>query len=198
MPQKEIHCSAFGGTNCIASGTIFDVAEKAKKIMDKGHPSSVIIFDDVTSEIVEIDFRGTLDEVMDRLKQTFHKDPAENEPEKDRKSRGPGRPKLGVVSREVTLLPRHWEWLSSQPGGASVALRKLVEEARHANRDKDRIRNAKESVYRFMSSMAGNLPGYEEALRALYKDNPERLKELIANWPEDIRNHTAKIAKAAF
>ncbi|MFY0534142.1 DUF2239 family protein [Nannocystis pusilla] len=31
---------------------------------------------------------------------------------------GPGRPKLGVVSREVSLLPRHWEWLERQPSGS--------------------------------------------------------------------------------
>ena len=197
MPQKEINCSAFDGSRCIASGKLVDVVKKIKEIMNPDQQPAAILFDNATSEIIEIDFRGTLDEVLERLKQSIYGDASDPEPEAQ-KPRGPGRPKLGVVSKEVTLLPRHWEWLSSQPGGASVALRKLVDEARHANRDKDRIRNAKESVYRFMSAMAGNLPGYEEALRALYADNPEKLKVLIAEWPEDIRNHTAEIAKAAF
>ena len=88
--------------------------------------------------------------------------------------RGRGRPKLGVVAREVTLLPRHWDWLNSQSGGASVALRKLVEAARLAGDDKDRTRHAQEAAYRFMTALAGNLPGYEEATRALYAADPAR------------------------
>ena len=82
--------------------------------------------------------------------------------------RGPGRPKLGVVAREITLLPRHWDWLAQQKGGASVAIRKLVDEARRVNEDGDRIRLAQEAAYRFMSAMAGNRPHYEEAIRALF------------------------------
>ncbi len=74
--------------------------------------------------------------------------------------RGRGRPKLGVVAREVTLLPRHWDWLNAQPGGASVALRKLVEQARRANGDADRARAAREAAYHFMSAMAGDLPAF--------------------------------------
>ncbi|MGB6081560.1 MAG: DUF2239 family protein, partial [Xanthobacteraceae bacterium] len=103
-------------------------------------------------------------------------------------------PKLGVVAREVTLLPRHWDWLSMQPGGASVALRKLVEEARRRNGDHDRARMARDAAYHFMSTMAGNLPGFEEASRALFASDRHRFAELIASWPPDIRDHIVKLA----
>jgi hypothetical protein len=103
---------------------------------------------------------------------------------------------LGVVAREVTLLPRHWDWLNSQPGGASVALRKLVELARRTSGDRDRVRAAQESAYSFMSAIAGNLPGFEEATRALFAYDRRRFSELIASWPEDIRDYAIKLAFA--
>ncbi len=163
--------------------------------MRRGERAPVLIFDDVTSEQIELDLRGTPEEVLRRLAETSRKGTpaaasAGSEPEVPR---GPGRPKLGVVAREVTLLPRHWDWLSGQPGGASVALRKLVEEARRANEGKDRLRRSQEATYRFMSAMAGNLPGFEEATRALFANNPERLEERIRNWPTDIRTHVMRL-----
>jgi hypothetical protein len=108
--------------------------------------------------------------------------------------RGRGRPKLGVVAREITLLPRHWEWLGAQPGGASVALRKLVEAARRSSGDLDRSRAARDAAYHFMSAMAGNLPGFEEASRALFADDRRRFVGLIAGWPGDVRDHIVKLA----
>jgi hypothetical protein len=112
-------------------------------------------------------------------------------------SRGPGRPKLGVVAREVTLLPRHWEWLARQTGGASVALRKLVEEARRTGEVGHRVRQAQEAAYRFMSVMAGNRPNYEEAIRALFAGEASRFEKLIAEWPADVRRHAARLAQGA-
>src|SRR5258708_12420970 len=106
-----------------------------------------------------------------------------------REPRGRGRPKLGVVAREVTLLPRHWEWLGTQPGGASVALRKLVEEARRSSGDRDRSRAARDAAYHFMSTMAGNLPGFEQPSRAFFPDDRPPFVRLIAGWPADIRDH---------
>jgi hypothetical protein len=105
------------------------------------------------------------------------------------KVRAPGRPKLGVTAREVTLMPRHWDWLGAQPGGASVALRKLVERALRANGDEDRIRQVREAAYRFMTAMAGDAPGYEEALRALFAGDHSRLRRIVAKWPADVREH---------
>jgi uncharacterized protein len=185
--------TAFEGTHCIASGDLQQVALKTKEVIDRGERAPVLIFDDLTSELVEVDFRGTADDVLRRLTPTTST-PAP-EPEAPRR---PGRPKLGVVAREVTLLPRHWDWLNSQPGGASVALRKLVEEARRTNQGKDRIRRAQEAAYRFVSAMAGNEPGFEEAIRALFAGDRGRFEEWIGPWPADIRDHAKKLAIAAF
>jgi len=115
----------------------------------------------------------------------------------DQTVRRRGRPKLGVISREVTLLPRHWEWLAAQPGGASVALRKLVESARLSNTDRDSRRKAQERAYHFMLALGGDLPGYEEATRALFADDTEALKTHIAGWPDDVRTHALKLATDA-
>ena len=112
--------------------------------------------------------------------------------------RGPGRPRLGVVAREVTLLPRHWEWLGTQPGGASAALRRLVESARRDGAGKDRVRAAQESAYRFMLAVAGNEPGFEEATRALFAGHAARFGECLAAWPPDVRAHALRVSAAAF
>ena len=111
--------------------------------------------------------------------------------------RGPGRPKLGVVPREVTLLPRHWDWLGSQPGGASVSLRKLVEKALRASAEPDRLREATESAYRFMHALAGNEAGFEEASRALFAGELARLQAEVANWPPEVRSHLLDLASRA-
>jgi hypothetical protein len=189
--RAPTRCTAFEGSRQIASGELSKVALKTKKIIDKGEQAPVLIFDDVTSEQIEVDFRGTAEEVLERLEAMpsagAAADPAGEMP------RGPGRPPLGVVGREVTLLPRHWDWLNRQPGGASVALRKLVEEARHVHKSRDRVRRSQEAAYRFMSTMAGNLPGFEEATRALFAREPERFEALIRGWPKDIRKHLVRL-----
>jgi hypothetical protein len=186
-------CTAFTGTRRIASGLIADVALAAKPVADRGE--SVLIFDDATAQPVEIDFRGSAADLRDRLAQRGDAQPRqESAPVAPETPRGPGRPKLGVVAREVTLLPRHWDWLAHQPGGASVALRKLVEDARRTGGDKDRVRRAREVAYRFMSAMAGDLPNFEEAARALFAGDGGRFYPLVAAWPEDIRDHTVKLA----
>jgi hypothetical protein len=187
----QTYCTAFEGGRCIAAGELADVALKAKAAVDKGE--QVLIFDDATSEAIEIDFRGTAEDVVRRLTKSDGQQTAL----RPDLPRGPGRPKLGVVAREVTLLPRHWEWLSAQPGGASVALRKLVEEARRANAGKDRVRQSQEAAYRFMSAMAGDRPAFEEASRALFAGQRERFDQLIDAWPRDIRDHARKLAAEA-
>ena len=186
---RQTQCTAFRGARCIAAGELADVALKAKAAIDKGE--QVMIFDDATSESIEVDFRGSAEEVLRRLAQTEGNQATPDGP------RGPGRPKLGVVAREITLLPRHWDWLNAQPGGASVALRKLVEEARRANGGKDRVRQSQEAAYRFMSVMAGNRPGFEEATRALFAGHRDRFDQLIAPWPKDVRHHARKLAADA-
>jgi hypothetical protein len=177
-----------------------EVAGKVKAIIDRGEQASVLIFDDLTSELIEVDFRGAMEDVLKRLEKPAASVASATAPSAPDQGapRGPGRPRLGVVAREVTLLPRHWDWLNSQPGGASVALRKLVEEARRVNRGKDKVRRSQEAAYRFMSAMAGDLPGFEEAARALFAGNPERFNDLVASWPVDIRDHARKLSEAAF
>jgi uncharacterized protein len=188
-------CTAFLGERCVASGTILEVAKEIKRTLGEIEQGSVLIFDDSTSELVEVDFRGTLKDVLRKLDQPEASAPPD---QNDDRQRGPGRPKLGVVSREISLLPRHWDWLNAQPGGASVALRKLVEEARRIYRDRDRVRRSQEVAYRFMSAMAGNMPGFEEATRALFAGNLERFESLIDPWPADIRDHARKLSSSAF
>lgn len=186
---------AFAKSKCIASGEPREVAIAIKNYADAHPTSSILVFDAITSVPVEIDLRGSVSAVLKRLpvpeKQKVPAETAQQIPA------GPGRPKLGVVAREVTLLPRHWEWLAAQPGGASVALRKLVDQARRASADVDRVRQAQEAAYRFMSAMAGNEPGYEEATRALFARDLDRLRECIAKWSRDVRNHALTLAEAA-
>ncbi len=109
----------------------------------------------------------------------------------------PGRPKLGVIAREVTLLPGQWDWLDEQPGGASAALRRLVYEAKRSSQGKDRARRSQEAVYRFMTTMAGNFPGFEEALRAFYRRDHQRFGSLVERWPKDVRRHVKKLVAVA-
>ena len=197
--RPPTRCIAFAGARRIAAGELAEVAVKAKEAIDRGAREPVLLFDDATSEPIDLDFRGTPADLLKRLARSARPPAAGGAaalPEKDT-PRGPGRPKLGVVAREVTLLPRHWAWLTEQPGGASVALRKLVEQARRDNDGRDRIRRAQESAYRFMSAMAGDRRGFEEATRALFAGDRARFDRLVKPWPTDIRNHAKKLAAAA-
>jgi hypothetical protein len=183
-------CVAFEGSRLIASGTLADVALKAKEVFNRDRWASVLILDAATSELVEMDLGGTADDVRKSRAEA-------PQAEEAALPRGPGRPKLGVVAREVTLLPRHWEWLGRQPGGASVALRKLVEEARRSDGGRDRVRQSQEAAYRFMSAVAGNLPGFEEATRALFAGDRRRFDELVEPWPAGARDHARTLAVVA-
>ncbi|MGV2289326.1 DUF2239 family protein [Trinickia sp. YCB016] len=190
--------TSFDGYRRVASGSLLTVALAVRRLLDAGAAGPVLIFDDSTGRSIDIDTRGTDAELEARFAaqaeadveaQTVPEDAPPEEP------RGRGRPKLGVVAREVTLLPRHWEWLAAQPGGASVVLRKLVDEARRTNGDRDRVRKAQERAYHFMSAMAGDFPGFEEASRALFANDEPRFSELIAGWPVDVREYAAQLAK---
>jgi uncharacterized protein len=195
-PELVASYTAFDGDRCFASGDLRDVARAAKQALDRDKDASILVFDSQTSGPIDIDFRGSTDDVLARLPD-IPRVPAKEDVAKSA-PRGPGRPKLGVVAREVTLLPRHWEWLAEQRGGASVALRRLVDQARRSGEDKDLIRLAQEAAYRFMSAMAGNKPHYEDAIRALFAGDSARFEKLIAEWPADVRRHAAKLARSAF
>jgi hypothetical protein len=199
-PALETTYIAFDADRRIASGDLLKVARSAKMVRDRRPDAPVLIFDDATSAPLELDFRGSVEEVLQRLSGAANGGTAHEtaSPDATAAARGPGRPKLGVVAREITLLPRHWEWLAQQPGGASVTIRKLVEEARRAHAGSDRLRLAQEAAYRFMSVMAGNKPHYEEAIRALFASDAMAFKGWIGGWPDDIRGHALELAGRAF
>ncbi|MDO8770009.1 MAG: DUF2239 family protein [Burkholderiaceae bacterium] len=212
MVCAKTPCTAFAGSRCIATGVLQDVALMAKNAIDDATLNSsaapVLIFNDATSEVIELDWRGSVAEFQARLAQlpasdtdtsaSPNQEASLSDDEQANVTKGPGRPKLGVVAREVTLLPRHWEWLASQTGGASVALRKLVEVARRTSAVKDRVQRASAVGYKFMSTMAGHEPGFEEASRALFAGDQAGFEAVTATWPLDVQAHLKKLLADAF
>ncbi len=182
-------CTAFAGHARLATGSLTEVALAAKAAIDRGDSSALLIFDDASSRQVEIDFRGTPAQVMARLGERFPGAADEAEAEGHAAPRRAGRPKLGVVGREVTLLPRHWDWLAEQPGGASVAIRRLIDSERKSSEFKLLARKAKEITYRFMHAIAGDFPHFEDASRALFAGDRETFARNTEDWPADIRDH---------
>ena len=191
MPDLSLRCTAFAGCDRIASGELRHVALKARSAAAAGR--RVLVFEDANGRQLELPLELPEGELLRWLAAPLAT-PAPATPP----ARGPGRPKLGVVAREVTLLPRHWDWLAAQPGGASVTLRKLVEDARRASANGDRRRHAQEAAYRFLHVLAGDLPGYEDATRALFAGDFARYEECMATWPEDVREHASLLAADAF
>lgn len=207
MRYATFEYTAFVGHRHIASGNLMEVAVKAKEQVDRGENGLITVFHNETGNLIDLDFRGSVDEFLARLDRRqsgtgsgdIAAEGAGTGPRKteatDRKRSGPGRPRLGVVGREVTLLPRHWEWLNAQPGGASVTLRKLVEKARKEGQAAERARRLRDGAYRFMSFMAGDFPDFEEAARALFAKDYERLDTLIRKWPDDVREHVRRLVR---
>ena len=180
-------CTAFVGQRRLARGAIVDVALAVKAAEASGE-APIVVFDDATGSVIDFDLRGTAAEVAARLAPKTPAEPPEAGAGAG-EARGRGRPRLGVVAREVTLLPRHWDWLAAQPGGASQVLRRLVDQARRADEGASDVKAAQERAYRFMRVVAGDLAGYEEAIRALFAGDRPGLDERMAGWPADIRDH---------
>ncbi|MGJ0453184.1 MAG: DUF2239 family protein [Methylocystis sp.] len=186
-------CTAFQGTRRIAAGPLIDVARAVKAAMEANPNCSFLTFDDATGAVVDLDLRGETAEIVARLAQRANmgdrvrRTPRRPDVSDATPERGRGRPKLGVVGREVTLLPRHWDWLATQPGGASQALRRLVDEARRMDGGRSQVRAAQAATYAFISAMAGDLAGFEEATRALFAGDRKRFAEHSRAWPPDIR-----------
>jgi hypothetical protein len=191
-------CTAFDRVRLVAAGTLADVALTVKAVLAEDPAASVLTFDDATGRVIDLDLRGSTAEIIARLASGPHAsqpaDSGRQSGEGDAAARGRGRPRLGVVAREVTLLPRHWEWLAAQRGGASAALRRLIDAARRSDGGGDASRAARDAAYRFMSALAGDLPGFEEASRALFADDRERFATHTATWPADVRNHARTLA----
>lgn len=185
--------TAFLGTELAASGTLGKVAVDLRSKLKKRLHDVPLVFDDDSGNPVELDLRGSPTEVAARYTDKIPSDQSASSEERPA-TPSRGRPRLGVLAREVTLLPEHWTWLASQPGGASVALRKLVHEARQANVTRDQRRRTYERTYKVMVALAGNLPGFEESSRALFGGEFDRLAELANSWPADIRNYIMRLA----
>ena len=181
--DSEATYTAFAGARRLATGPLREVLPVLKKRFDKDRSALMLVFDVATGRQVDFDLRGSLDEVLERAV------PA--------RPRGPGRPKLGVTSREVSLFARHWEWLERQPSGISGALRRLVERAIKTQPGQERARQIRDALSRFLSSMAGDRPNFEESCRALFAGDTERFEALIQRWPEDIREYAVQHARQA-
>ena len=194
MSSPSLRCTAFSGPQRIASGELRHVAMKAKQAFDLHPDRPVLVFDDADARTIEVPLELPAADLLRLLAQPQLSASADAAPV----PRKPGRPKLGVVAREITLLPRHWDWLAAQPGGASVALRKLVEEARKVSSGDDRRRAAQEATFRFMQAMAGDAPGFEDAARALFAGDVARFEEQVARWADDVRDHATWLATDAF
>ncbi|MBN1605796.1 MAG: DUF2239 family protein [Polyangiaceae bacterium] len=185
--------TVFSGYRLVASGTLEPTVRRAKEEADQGQ--AVLLLDDLTGEQIDLDLSGSADDAVARLAGHPVLGPLVS------RARAPvarpGRPRLGVVSREVSLLPRHWDWLATQNGGASAALRRLVDEARKRNGAKDRAARARDAVARFLWVVAGNLPGFEEASRSLYGRDLQRFLQHIEGWPADVRQHAERLVREA-
>lgn len=206
------NCTVFDGARRIFSGPLHEAAAAVRHAQLDGAAGPLLVFDDATGRVLDVDTRGTAEEVAARYSPARQADAGadgfvvENEPAapganvgsaagaEEPAPRRRGRPSLGVVAREVTLLPRHWEWLATQPGGASVAIRKLVEDARRTSAAADQRRAARDAAYRFLSAIGGDLPGFEEASRALFADDAESFAHSIGGWPADVRDHVQNLA----
>ena len=190
--------TSFDGCQRIASGNLEANVLAVKRAAEAGRPGPQWIFDDHTGAIFEVDIRGADAEALARLPSMSQSDGViDSEPadaDQSLSQRGRGRPKLGVLAREVTLLPRHWDWLSAQPGGASVTLRKLVEDARRGSASREEMRRSQERAYQFMSAMAGNLAGFEESTRALFAGDANQFRQLTGQWPGDVRDYALALA----
>ncbi len=197
MTDAEQAFTGFLGTRRVASGGLVEVALRLQALVDGGATEPVTLIEDATGDSVSFNLHGTPEQLRARLERRLAARAQPGEEGAPAKRAGPGRPKLGVVSREVSLLPSHWEWLGAQPGGASAILRRLVEQARRDGEAKDRARRARDAAYRFMQVMGGDLPGFEEASRALFAGDWGRLAQQLRPWSKDIREHALALAERA-
>ena len=183
--------TAFEGFQICAHGSLDSVAISIKQRLKKDPTTQFLIFSNSSGKQMDLDLSGSQKVILERLKiyQASHFSPAT----------GPGRPKLGVISREVSLLPQHWEWLSNQSGGASATIRRLVDEKiKEPVSAENQIKQAQEVVYRVLSSLAGNLPNYEDVIRFLYRRDKKSFRNAMSDWPKDVVSHTMALSKRVF
>ncbi len=189
--MEERNITAFQGDRLIATGSISNVLPLVKEVTDRDEAETMLIFDDLTGAQIDFDLHGTIDKVLAKAANhnlfTTGIQPV-------LQKAAPGRPKLGVTAREVTLLPRHWSWLETQPNGVSAALRRLIEETMKRSPEVEKIRLARDAAAKVMWVLGGNLPDFEEASRLLYRGDIEGFTSLIRRWPPDIQHYLLRIA----
>ncbi|MCF7221911.1 DUF2239 family protein [Marilutibacter chinensis] len=206
--------TAFAGDGIVARGALAEVACAAGARLGDAAGPPVLVFADDDGRVIDLDLRGSAEDIRRRLTaapavpapasgsrrgvlEKIGRGSAGARDGAEAARRPRGRPRMGVVAREVTLLPRHWDWLAEQPGGASAALRRLVEAARQTHAGRDGMRRSQEAAYRFMTTLAGDLPGYEEANRTLFAGDAEGFALHTADWPRDVREYAMKLAATA-
>jgi len=193
-PTPTPTATGFLGHRQIASGSLAQVAPALRAALDREPADACLAFDDGTGMVLDLDLRGSVDDVRSRYASDAEPAPARSTPRKPLR-RSPGRPKLGVVGKEITLLPRHWDWLAVQPGGASATVRRLIDQARKTGAGQERRRHAQEAAYRFIQALAGNLPGFEEATRALFAGDLVRFEAETEAWPADVSSYARRLAE---
>lgn len=151
----------------------------------------ILVFDNDTGQQVDLDLREA---PQSGGLQAEHQQSVEA----GVAARGRGRPKLGVKGREVTLLPKHWEWLEQQNGGASATLRRLVQASMKSSHAEDLKRKSQARANRVMTALAGDLVNYEDATRALFAGDAVAFKQLIRSWPADVRQYALVLSEEAF
>lgn len=188
--------AAFAGHELVGRGSLAEVAARCKARLDTGEQQRIALYDDDSGKVVDVDFSGSEADVVARLSPSASPG-AITESSNRRARRGPGRPRLGVVSREISLLPRHWQWLAEQRGTASATLRRLVDAARNSESGEAVARRAVDAAHRFLWDIAGDQPGFEEATRALFRRDFDRVEELTSRWPAGLRQQVARYLERA-
>ncbi len=183
--------TAFEEFKKIANGSLEDVILAVKSRMKENKNAGILIFSDLTGKQMDFDFSGSEKDVLNRIKIYSQLEKSQN--------LGAGRPKLGVLPREISLLPNHWEWLNNQQGGASATIRQLIDDKiKLEASEKLRIKICQEKTYKFLSAIAGDLPHFEEVIRYLYRADQKKFNDLVSAWPKDIVHHASSLAKNVF
>lgn len=177
--MTETTFAAFLSTQLMARGPLEQVLTTVHSL-GYGTAKQCLFFDESTGIQIDFDLRGSLEEIKARLAK--HPGLSANEAQ----PRGPGRPKLGVSCKEVCLLPAQWDWLASQSGGPSAALRRLVMAAMKAEPQWGLDPKRKTATDKVLVALAGNQPRYEEASRALWADDLPTFEAIVTGWPDEI------------
>ena len=186
-----INYTAFENKKILTEGNLNEVATIVFHRLKENKSANILIFSDQSGRIIDLGFSGTERQMLERLKIYCHQE-IQSYP-------GAGRPRLGVVTREISLLPKHWEWLLGQDGGASACLRKLIDEKMSESElPKKAIMFAQEKTYKFLHAIAGDLPNFENAIRYLYRKDQSSFLKQISDWPDDVQTYALKLSKIVF